>query len=151
MLQKKFSKKMAKSTGKQLWYSFFVKLLISCQAAYCLQKPLLRCFTVNLRNFSELHLHDIDKACSIVWKCFRLSFGVGNADGISSFPTQSTKNIKPIRSSCSQVYFKKDVLKNFAIFTGKRLCWSVFSIKLQVRKFATLLKRDSTQVFSWEI
>ena len=110
-----------------------------------------RCFPVNLRNFSELHLHDIDKACSIVWKCFRLSFGVGNADGISSFPTQSTKNIKPIRSSCSQVYFKKDVLKNFAIFTGKRLCWSVFSIKLQVRKFATLLKRDSTQVFSWEI
>ena len=134
-----------------------------CQAANKLSSSLLsvetfiksrlyrRCFPVNLRNFSELHLHDIDKACSIVWKCFRLSFGVGNADGISSFPTQSTKNIKPIRSSCSQVYFKKDVLKNFAIFTGKRLCWSVFSIKLQVRKFATLLKRDSTQVFSWEI
>ena len=134
-----------------------------CQAANKLSSSLLsvetfiksrlyrRCFPVNLRNFSELHLHDIDKACSIVWKCFRLSFGVGNADGISSFPTQSTKNIKPIRSSCSQVYFKKDVLKNFAIFTGKRLCWSVFLIKLQVRKFATLLKRDSTQVFSWEI
>ena len=134
-----------------------------CQAANKLSSSLLsaetfiksrlyrRCFPVNLRNFSELHLHDIDKACSIVWKCFRLSFGVGNADGISSFPTQSTKNIKPIRSSCSQVYFKKDVLKNFAIFTGKRLCWSVFSIKLQVRKFATLLKRDSTQVFSWEL
>ena len=29
----------------------------------------------------------------------------------------------------------RDVLKNFVIFTGKRLCWSLFLIKLQACKF----------------
>ena len=38
--------------------------------------------------------------------------------------------------------FKIDVLKNFAIFTGKHLCWSSFLIKLQACKPANLLKRD---------
>ena len=35
------------------------------------------------------------------------------------------------RSSRSQMFFKIDVLKNFIIFTGKHLCWSLFLIKLQ--------------------
>ena len=35
------------------------------------------------------------------------------------------------RSSLSQVFFKIDVLKNFASFTGKHQCWSLFLIKLQ--------------------
>ena len=34
------------------------------------------------------------------------------------------------RSSCSQMFFKIGVVKNFAIFTGKYLCWSLFQIKL---------------------
>ena len=32
------------------------------------------------------------------------------------------------RSSRSQMLFKKGVLKNFAIFSGKHLCWSLFLI-----------------------
>ena len=32
------------------------------------------------------------------------------------------------RSSRSQMFFKIDVLKNFAIFIGKHLCWSLFLI-----------------------
>ena len=32
------------------------------------------------------------------------------------------------RSSRSQMFFKTDVLKNFAIFKGKHLCWSLFLI-----------------------
>ena len=35
------------------------------------------------------------------------------------------------RSSRSQMFFKIGVLKNFANFTGKHLCWSLFLIKLQ--------------------
>ena len=31
----------------------------------------------------------------------------------------------------SEVFYKKAVLKNFAIFTWKHLCWSLFLIKLQ--------------------
>ena len=42
-----------------------------------------------------------------------------------------------------KVFCKKGVLKNFAHFTGKHLCWSLFLIQLQVFRPATLLKRDS--------
>ena len=35
------------------------------------------------------------------------------------------------RSSRSQMFFKIGVLKNFAIFTGRHLFWSLFLIKLQ--------------------
>ena len=47
------------------------------------------------------------------------------------------------------MFFKIDFLKNFAIFAGKHLCWSLFSIKLFRR--AILLKRDSSRVFSCEL
>ena len=36
-----------------------------------------------------------------------------------------------LRSSRSQMFFKKGVLKNFANITEKHLCWSLFLIKLQ--------------------
>ena len=39
--------------------------------------------------------------------------------------------------------FKIDVIKNFAMFTGKEVCWSVFVIKVPAYKPANLLKRDS--------
>ena len=45
---------------------------------------------------------------------------------------------RSVQQRCSR---KKSVLKNFAIFTGKHQCWSIFLI---------LLKRDSnTGVFLW--
>ena len=47
-------------------------------------------------------------------------------------------------NSHSQMFFKIDVLKNFAILTGKHLCWSLFLIKLQAFRSATLLNRDSS-------
>ena len=51
----------------------------------------------------------------------------------------------PLFYRCS---VKKDFLKNFANFKGKHLCWSLFLIKLQASRPATLLKRDSnTGVF----
>ena len=37
-----------------------------------------------------------------------------------------------VRSSRLEMLFEIDVLKNFAIFTEKHLCWSLFLIKLQV-------------------
>ena len=39
------------------------------------------------------------------------------------------------RSSRSQMFFKISILKNFAMFTGKHLCWSLFLIKLQAFRF----------------
>ena len=40
-----------------------------------------------------------------------------------------------------QIFFKTDVLKNFAIFTGKHLCWSCFLIKFQYWRPAFLFKK----------
>ena len=56
----------------------------------------------------------------------------------------------PGRSSQERCSVKKGVLKNFANFTGKHLCWSLFLIKFQAFNPGTLLKRDSnTGVFLW--
>ena len=48
-----------------------------------------------------------------------------------SLKNYNLKNCKP-RKKLQEVFFKKTVLKNFAIFTGKHLCWSLFIIKLKV-------------------
>ena len=43
---------------------------------------------------------------------------------------------------------KKDVFRNFASFTGRQLCWSLFLIELQTFRPAALLEIDSnTDVF----
>ena len=47
------------------------------------------------------------------------------------------------RSSGSQMFFKIGVLKSFAMFTGKHMCWSPFLIKLQAWRPATLFKRST--------
>ena len=44
-----------------------------------------------------------------------------------------------------EVFYEKAVLKIFAIFTGKHLCWSPFLIKLQTFSPATLLKRNCSR------
>ena len=41
------------------------------------------------------------------------------------------------------MFFEICSLKNFAIFTGKHLCWGLFLIKLQAFRPAIFLKRDS--------
>ena len=43
-------------------------------------------------------------------------------------------------NSRSQIFFKKGVLKNFAMFIGKHLCWSRFLIKFQCCRHAFLFK-----------
>ena len=48
------------------------------------------------------------------------------------------------------MFFKRGILKNFAIFPGKRLYCSLFSINLRSLRPATLLKRDSNTSVSWE-
>ena len=51
-----------------------------------------------------------------------------------------------------EVFYKKAVLKNLAIFTTrKHFWWSLFLIKLQTLRPVALLQRDSnTAVFLWE-
>ena len=47
----------------------------------------------------------------------------------------------------ADVLLKIDVLKNFALFTGKHLCWSLFLIHLQAFRPATFLERGSSMCF----
>ena len=44
-----------------------------------------------------------------------------------------------------QMFFEIGVLKNFAIFRGKHLCWSVFLIKLQACNFPRIF------ILTWAI
>ena len=46
-----------------------------------------------------------------------------------------------VRGGLSQMFLKMDVLKNFGIFTGKLLSWSLFLINFYY--IVTLSKRDS--------
>ena len=49
------------------------------------------------------------------------------------------------RISCLKVFYKTDILKNFAKFTGKHLCQSLFS-----RSVTSLKKETVAQLFSCE-
>ena len=55
------------------------------------------------------------------------------------------------RSSRSDVFCKKSVLRNFVRFTGKHLCQSRFFNKVAGLRPGTLLKKETlVQVLSWE-
>ena len=49
------------------------------------------------------------------------------------------------RISLSQLFFKMGVLKNFVIFIGKTLYWSLFLITLQALKGHTFLKKPAAE------
>ena len=49
-----------------------------------------------------------------------------------------------------KMLYKIFVLKNFAKFTGKQLCWGLFFNKVEGLRPATLLKKTPIQVFSCE-
>ena len=59
--------------------------------------------------------------------------------------------INVVRSIRPEVFFKIGVLENFANFTGKHLCQSLFSNKVAgLRPITLFKKRDSgTSVFLW--
>ena len=54
------------------------------------------------------------------------------------------------RNSCPEVFCKKGVLRNFAKFTGKHLCQSLFLIKLLALPCNFIKKETLIQVFSCE-
>ena len=56
-----------------------------------------------------------------------------------------------IRETVGCLFLKIDVLKSFANFTWKILCWSIFLIKL-LKRSANVLKRDSsTSLLMWNL
>ena len=60
------------------------------------------------------------------------------------------KKCRMSRSSHQICSIEKAVLKNFAIFIGKHLRWSLLLLDLRASRLATFLKRDSsTGAFLW--
>ena len=70
------------------------------------------------------------------WQSHRFLFGT-----LLKTPVQPQKQLL-------ELFCKKSVLRNFANFTGKHLCWSLFIIELQAFWPATLLNRDPTLVWN---
>ena len=67
-----------------------------------------------------------------------------------SFSNQGQKSSRSrmTEAATGGVLLKKGMLKNFTIFIGRQLCWSLFVIKLLVFRPVVLLKRyPSTEVF----
>ena len=54
------------------------------------------------------------------------------------------------RSSCPEVFCKKDVLRNFAKFTGKHLCQSLYFNKVAGKACNFIKKESLAQGFSCE-
>ena len=66
--------------------------------------------------------------------------------------TDKAAGSKPetVGSSHWRFSLKQGAFENFASFTGKNLCWSLFLIKLQFWRPATLLEKTLTLVLSCE-
>ena len=80
------------------------------------------------------------------WKYLKLSF----FNVSRGYRKRHETGLRTLKSTHSQMFFKIDVLKNFAIFKGKQLSCSLFLIKPQTSRPANLLERDSNSgVFLW--
>ena len=56
-----------------------------------------------------------------------------------------TWDYDPFQKQPPKVFYKKAVLKNFAIFTGKHLCWSLFLINLQDSRLKKEISKWNSQ------
>ena len=139
----------------------FISGQFSLQMCSCLGKGVLklcskfsgeyRCLKV-IYNFIEITFWN---GCSPANFCIEMEEDLWKRPFELRAETSTQEEILTIRSrncrsSCSQIFVKISVLKNFAIFTGKHLCWSPLLRKLQVLNTTILLKGDSnTGVFLW--
>ena len=116
----------------------------------------------NLTTFTEKHL------CWTLQVFFYRNSTVADSWIFAAATTFFQLNLVVIAHSCIGFFFellwkhwkkqplklfcKKGVLRNFASFTEKRFCWSLFLIELQTFRPASLLKRDSNiDAFLWDL
>ena len=60
-----------------------------------------------------------------VFYVFCFKYSINQSDDIQSFDLNFFTCSEIFRSSRTQIFFKIGVLRNFTIFTGKHLCWSL--------------------------
>ena len=152
------------------WETLFVELILYLLAFKFTQKELLRRYFQQVKYiiWQFLIFHDLDlfrqnvEVCFFkIWFWHWIEFAKWNSKNENAeirIPLQSilslerkifeTENYRSSHRRCSA---KKGVLKNFANFKGKHLCWGLLLIKLQSWRTTTLLKRDSNTDVSYDI
>ena len=97
------------------------------------------------------------KLCLKVW--FKSGWYFCNITKSGWFWKRLITSLSHFRSSRTQMFFKIDVFRNFAIFTGKhqkfrniyrKTCWGLILKNLQALRATTLFKRDFITVVSCE-
>ena len=93
-------------------------------------------FSPHQRNICEYKLHEVKNPFLNVILKLLINF------------TFSQFHEYIFRSSRTQMFFKIGVLKRFANFAGKYLCWNLFLKNLQAEGLQLHEKKTSTEVFS---
>ena len=135
-------------TGKLLCWSLSLMKLLGWRPCNFIKERLQhRYFPVNNVKFFRTHFfteHLWWLLLYVVWA------NIAPVENVSCAMLSQLYLDNIVRSTCLQMVFKISVLKNFANFPLKHLCWSFFLIKLQPWGRATLLKRNSnTGAFLW--
>ena len=93
---------------------------------------------IEIKKFDSVHwLSYMDHLDYSSWY-LHISFNVNISKTHLEEISQQSPYFPRLRSSFSEIFFKIGVLKNFAKFIGKHLCWRLFIIKLQACRPATL-------------
>ena len=103
--------------------------------------------------FSNLLINLFFEICNLLMiECFIYLKGnkIRISQNISWKDADKCLHIPLSKSSRPEVFCKKDVLRNFAKFTGKNLYQSFFINKVAVLTPVTLLKKTPAHVFSCE-
>ena len=70
---------------------------------------------------------------------------------VNFFPSALKNLLEKGRSNGLQIFFKIGVLKNFAIFPGKHLCWSLFNKVVGLKACSFIKKRLQHSCFPMNI
>ena len=73
----------------------------------------------------------VARECSIFWFRTKRFNQLCQSFQLKSSHRSPPEAVLSIKKQPPEVFVKKGVLENFANFTGKHLCWSLFLIKLQ--------------------
>ena len=124
-----------------------VKISLNFQQNICRRRPATllkkrrpcRYFSVIFTNFFSVAFYGIP-LCDCFWtKVTKLRWVLYVAWCCTSLCYQFTRSAVQNQKQPPEVFYKKAIIKNFGIFSGKHLCWSLFLIKLQA--FRTIKKR----------
>ena len=118
------------------FYSMFLKYMLFCKTITAFQGYSLKSLFWNLLTWS-LKMSVVD-------------FNFNNVEGLA-LSCKWSFLVLPSLKSRRDVFFKKYVFRNFAKFTGKHQCQSLYFDKVAGMRTATLLKdKTVAQVFSCE-